>query len=476
MTIQTAAKNAGASTNPFRKLCAIKVGPLPFLLYLGIAIIIILAAQAKRLPIDMIGGFACIMVLGFLFGDIGGKIPVLRSIGGPAILSLFIPSAMIGCKVFNLEWNMFGTTYVLNTMPVPEAIESIMKKANFLYFYISCLVAGSLLGMDRRVLIQGFLRMFVPLAIGSLAAVCIGIGVGYLFGHDPQETFFFIVVPIMGGGIGEGVLPTSIAYAEILGRPQPEMLAKLMPAALIGNVVAIVCAGLLKRIGEKYPQFNGKGLLVRGGNDAELLQAQNEIANKPIDLSLMGAGMIIACCLFIAGNLLSPLTGQAFDLVIALFGSPGKPSTGIPGPILMILIGAAFKIFSIMPARMEQGAYQMYRFIATNLTYPLMIGLGAMMDWNKLINAFTFSFFIICASTVLAIIVSGWLVAYFMKMYQVETALVNACHSGLGGTGDVAILSAAERMEMMPFAQISTRIGGAAMVVLATLLLTYVSV
>jgi len=48
-----------------------------------------------------------------------------------------------------------------------------------------------------------------------------------------------------------------------------------------------------------------------------------------------------------------------------------------------------------------------------------------------------------------------------MNMYPVETAIVNACHFGQGGTGHVAILTAAERMELMPFAQIATRIGSA---------------
>nr|WP_309475389.1 2-hydroxycarboxylate transporter family protein [Pseudomonas sp. B21-040] len=41
----------------------------------------------------------------------------------------------------------------------------------------------------------------------------------------------------------------------------------------------------------------------------------------------------------------------------------------------------------------------------------------------------------------------------------------------VGGTKDVAILSASNRMSLMPFVQISTRIGGASTVILATILL-----
>jgi Na+/citrate or Na+/malate symporter len=55
----------------------------------------------------------------------------------------------------------------------------------------------------------------------------------------------------------------------------------------------------------------------------------------------------------------------------------------------------------------------------------------------------------------------GFVVGRWLGMYPIETAIVNACHSGQGGTGDVAILTAANRMALMPFAQIATRIGGA---------------
>lgn len=66
---------------------------------------------------------------------------------------------------------------------------------------------------------------------------------------------------------------------------------------------------------------------------------------------------------------------------------------------------------------------------------------------------------------------SGFFVANLIKMFPVKSAIVTCCHSGLGGAGDVAILSAENRMQLMPFAQISTRIGGAATVIGAAILL-----
>ncbi|PKR90721.1 malate permease [Pleomorphomonas diazotrophica] len=419
------------------RVATYKVGPVPLPLYLAIAGVVFGASVIGKLPADMIGGFAAIMVLGFLLGEIGGRIPYLKSIGGSAILCLFVPSAMLGYQIMNPATS--------------DAIKAVMKTSNFLYLYIACLVTGSMLGMNRKVLIQGFLKMFVPLAVGTIAAVAAGGLVGMAFGYEFKHTFFFIVMPIVAGGIGEGILPLSLAYSDILGTAQPELIASLIPAALIGNVVAIISSGVLKRIGEKKPQYSGNGLLVRTGNDNELLKEM--AVEKKIELPLMGAGLLMACTMFILGAFLSPFTG-------------------IPGPILMIIGAALLKVSKLIPERMETGAHQMYKFMTTNMTFPLLVGLGTLyVPWNDLIAAFTPAYFAICASTVLAMVASGWLIGKVLKMYEVEAAIVTCCHSGLGGTGDVAILSASNRMGLMPFAQISTRIGGAAMVVLAVFLL-----
>jgi len=95
-----------------------------------------------------------------------------------------------------------------------------------------------------------------------------------------------------------------------------------------------------------------------------------------------------------------------------------------------------------------------------------------MTPWDKLMAAFNLPNPITIVSTVVTLMVTGAVVGRLLNMYPIETAIINACHSGQGGTGDVAILTAANRMQLMPFAQIATRIGGAITVTLVLILLT----
>ena len=416
-----------------------QLGVLPLPVFICAAVIVTLAAYTGRLTTDLIGGLAVMMVAGVLLDWVGRNVPLLRNIGGPAIFCLFVPSAMVAYGLFN--------------GPMLSSIKAAMKTDNLLYLYIASLVVGSILGIDRRVLSRGFLKMCVPFLAGTTAAVVVGMLVGMLVGYEAKHTFFYILTPILGGGIGEGILPLSLAYSGILGTPQGDLAATMIPAAMIGNVVAILSAGTLAWLGERHPRFSGKGSLVKmGGAETGLQPLPEEDAS---DLRLMGAGLLIICTMFTFGSLLAPLTG-------------------IPGPVMMIIAVAVLKLSQLMPQRMEQGAYQMYRFVAVNLTPAVLVGLGAIfISWDQLISALSPGYFVVCAATVLTLIATGFGVGLLMRMYPVEAAIVTACHSGLGGTGDVAILSASNRMSLMPFSQIVTRVGGAGMVVLATLLMRH---
>jgi malate:Na+ symporter len=142
-----------------------------------------------------------------------------------------------------------------------DTVHLLMKEANLLYFVIACLVVGSILGMNRTILIQGMVRMFVPLVVGTGAAIATGLLVGSLFGYSLYHTFFFIIVPIIGGGIGEGILPLSLAYSAILGQTPDVYVAQLAPAAVVG-----IFRHYLRRLsgahGRRRPALSGNGMLI----------------------------------------------------------------------------------------------------------------------------------------------------------------------------------------------------------------------
>ncbi|WP_194205949.1 2-hydroxycarboxylate transporter family protein [Superficieibacter sp. 1612_C1] len=422
-----------------RLLSNTEVGTVPLILFMGIAMIVALSAWAGVLPKNMIGGLAVIMTLGFAFAKIGRRIPLFKDIGGPAILCLMLPSVLVYFGVFQ--------KHTLDT------VHLLMKEANLLYFVIACLVVGSILGMNRIILIQGMLRMFVPLVVGTVMATIVGLAVGSLFGYSLYHTFFFIIVPIIGGGIGEGILPLSLAYSAILGQTPDVYVAQLAPAAVVGNIFAIICAGVLARLGSRRPTLTGNGMLIRSNEENQMFTRAQDA--QQTDFNLMGGGLLLICAFFIVGGL--------FENIVH-----------IPGPVLMILIAVLCKYARVIPASMEQGAHSCYKFVSAALVWPLMIGLGMLyVPLESVVSVFSVGYVVVCGAIVIAMALSGYFIASRLNMYPVEAAIVTSCHSGLGGTGDVAILSAANRMSLMPFAQIATRIGGASTVIMATLLLSW---
>lgn len=427
-----------AAISPLRRLLRYEIGVIPLPYFVGIALTVFLSAHFGLLPKTMIGGLAVIMTMGVFFGQIGQRLPILKEIGGGAILCLMLPSVLV-------FYGFFGSTTI-------DATKMLMKDANFLYFVIASLVVGSILGMNRFILVQGMVRMFVPLVVGTLAAVAAGLLVGTLFGYSVYHTFFFIIVPIIGGGIGEGILPLSLAYSAILGGSPDQYVAQLVPAAVVGNIVAIICAGVLARLALRKPHLNGNGMLIRAREENDLFREQED-KSAGIDFRYMGAGVLVICAFFILGGLLEKVVH-------------------IPGPVMMILVAVLFKYLQVLPARLEDGSKAFYKLVSTAFIWPVMIGLGMLyVPLDSVVKVFSVGYVVVCASVVIAMTLAGFLIGNLLKMFPIESAIVTCCHSGLGGTGDVAILSASSRMALMPFAQISTRIGGASTVILATLLL-----
>lgn len=418
----------------------IQIGSVSLPVYLSLSTVILIAAYLQQLPVNMIGGFAVILTMGWLLGTLGSNIPYLKNFGGPAILSLLVPSILVFYNLINPN--------------VLASANMLMKQANFLYFYIACLVCGSILGMNRKILVQGLMKMIIPMLIGMIFAMFVGTSVGVLLGMDWKNTLFFIVTPVLSGGIGEGILPLSLGYSQITGVGSEQLVAQLIPATIIGNFFAIGCTAFLSRLGERKPELSGKGQLVKASENEDL-SADEEEEKAPIDLKLMGGAVLTACTLFIAGGLLQYLTG-------------------FPGPVLMIVVAAFMKYINVVPVKTQRGSKQLYKFISGNFTFPLMAGLGLLyIPLKDVVGVLTIQYVLVVVSTVLTVITTGFIISRFMNMYPIEAAIISACQSGMGGTGDVAILSTADRMNLMPFAQVATRLGGAITVITMTGLLRF---
>jgi malate:Na+ symporter len=416
-----------------------KIGIIPLPVFVILFAVIAGFALTGTVPSDILMAIVLLSLGGFSCAELGKRIPIIRNIGAAAIFATFIPSYL--------------AFHQLLPASILDSVKDFTKDSNFLYLFISCIIVGSILGMDRGVLIKGFLKIFIPLAAGSVAGGIVGTLIGVLLGLGAYHTFFFVVIPIMAGGVGEGAIPLSIGYSQILHQPQGDLFAQVLPPVMLGSLTAILLAGTLNYVGKKYPHLTGEGRL-QPGDDDEL--QREEDADGRVDVATVGAAVVTAVTLYLIGAL-------------------GQREFGFPAPVVMLVIAVALKLTRAVSPSLQIGAFHVYKFFSTAVTYPLLFAIGiALTPWDKLVAAFNLPYVITIVSTVMTIMTTAFFVGGWMKMYPIDTAIVTACHSGQGGTGDVAILTAANRMQLMPFAQIATRIGGAITVTLVLIVLSQI--
>ncbi|MES1936006.1 2-hydroxycarboxylate transporter family protein [Salinisphaera hydrothermalis] len=394
--------------------------------------VMLLAIATDTLPKSMIGAFIVIMLFGELFGHIGDRLPIVRTyLGGGAILAIFSAATLV-----YLHW-----------LPadVAASVTTFMKSGGFLNFYIAALITGSILGMDSHILVKVGARFALPLISAVAFAALFAVIVGWCLGFSAQDAIVVITLPIMGGGMGAGAVPMSQIYQQLLGQPASYYISILVPALALGNVFAIIIAGLLDGVGKRFPSLTGGGQMMPG---VEIAENQS----KPT-LELLGIGLVAALSFYVAGQILGAVI-------------PLHPYA------LMIILVAAVKISGLMPGRINDAAAQWFQFVARNWTFALLFGIGiAYTDLGQVIDAISITYVLIVLAVVAGAAVGAGVVGKFMGFYPIESAITaGLCMANMGGTGDVAVLSAANRMQLMPFAQISSRLGGALILLLASLL------
>lgn len=425
---------------------------LPIPLFIIMALIVISASMLGALPNNIVGSLAIMFVLGIIFGELGDRIPIWNEyVGGGAILA-FIGSAYL---------------VYANIMPeeTVETITGFMKDTNFLNLFISVLITGSILSVNRNLLKKALTGYIPAILAGIVGAFIFGILGGLIFGKAPSEVAAQYVLPIMGGGTGAGAIPMSEIFHDVTGKDPAEFLSFAFPILTIANIIAIMCAAILNKLGNKRPELTGNGQLVKGDEFDAKDKEDLKVTNVEI-----GAGLVLATVFFVLGNLISKKLLPAIPL-------PVVGEVKIHTFAWMVIFVSIANISNIIPEKLKVGSKKLQKFFSSRFLWVIMIGVGvAHTDLQEIIEALTFSNVIIAGFIVIGAVIGSAIAGYFVGFYPIETSITaGLCMANRGGSGDIAVLGAANRMELISFAQISSRIGGGIMLIIASVVLNLLS-
>ncbi len=407
------------------------------------AVVVLASAHLEIIPNQLIGAVACMFTIGILLGELGERIPIWNTYcGGGAILVFLVCGLM----------SHFG---VLPECVVKNAT-GWMNEYSFLNLFISFLIVGSLLGLDRKLLIKSSALYLPAIIAGVIGSIVFGALGGILFGKDPVQVVMAYVLPIMGGGAGAGAIPMAQVYADVTGEDPAGYLSFALAILAVGNIVSVAFAAILQTVGILVPKLSGNGELVRDA--AKKVETEKKEAVN-VTMDDLGAGIF--------------LTG-GFFILAQLFAKKILPSVAgvsIPNFAYLIIFAALANVFNLIPEHMKAGAQKCQQFCANKLVWIQMVGVGiVMINFSEMLEVLSLAnlmiVILIVLGAVLGSAIFGWVVGFF----PIESAITaGLCMANMGGAGDLAVLGASKRMNLISYAQISSRIGGAMILLLSSI-------
>jgi Na+/citrate or Na+/malate symporter len=409
----------------------------PIYVFLGLGF---LAMFLGVLPAGIIGVACLLLPLALVLEPLGERMPILKDyLGGAPLLLIFLGAGLVHFKILPDE--------------VVQSFGSFMKESgsNFLDFFICSLITGAILGIHSKMLLKAGLRYAAPVLGGVILSCTFVALAGMLAGRNWMELVLNIGFPILGGGMGGGAVPMAKVVNGVTGQDMKQILSVFVPAVVLGNVFSIIAAALLDRLGRKYSKLSGDGVLLK---DATITREEPKVEYSVGNILI---GSTVACGFYAFGKILNYFVPSVHNLV------------------WMVLAVALFNIAGIVPAYIVSACYTWFKFVVKAFVGIVLLAIGVVFtDLGEVIQSITPHYVLLCAMVVLGAALGAGLVGRLVGFHFVESAITaGLCMTNMGGTGDVAVLSASKRMQLMPFARISTSIGGALVIFLCGMLASY---
>lgn len=397
----------------------------------------------EYIPTNMFGVIIMLFAVGFLFGEVGERIPIWNEYcGGGAVLAFLGASALVYFKVLPEQYS--------------EAATFFYDDYGYQVMFISLLIVSSVLAVNRKQLLKACVG-YIPAILGGLAgAALLGILGGLIFGIPISRILSMYVLPIMGGGNGAGAVPLAEMYEQVTGGSKEEYYSTAFAILNVANNFAIIGAVLLHKLGNAKPKLTGHGEILR---NQDLTSKSEKGEKKKASQQEMAVGLLLTGCVFI---------------IAYAFGEYILPSIGnvsLHFYAYMVVITVILNVTNIIPDRYKVGAQQLSSFLTKPLMWLTMAGIGiAFTDLGDFVAVLNVSTIVISILIVLGSMIGSGVVGYFVGFYPVEAAMsAGLCMANRGGSGDLQVLGSGHRMELMSYAAISSRIGGGIVLVIASI-------
>lgn len=426
------------------KLKETKILGFPLWMYVILSAVMIFLASMDWMLSNMVGALAFALVVGTLLGWVGDHIPVWKTwFGGGMLFTCLAAGAM---NTFNLVGEEAKAT-----------LSTFNGSTGFLDLYILVLITGSVLSVNRKALLKSFAGYIPAIIAGVACALGMAGLVGAITGVGAVDAIATYAIPIMGGGNGAGIQPMSRMWEAVTGGDGSSWYATAFAITSLGNLVAVIMSALLNKVGQMNPKLTGNGQLMPGMENTADKQA--EVKPTAADYA---TGLALALTCFCIADL--------YSKHISIVNNHLKLGFSIHTFAFMVILMAVLNISDILPANVKAGAKGMQQFFVKFMSFPLMITVGIGTNLSDYVKVFTNpAYILIIVATVIGAMIGTFVVGKLFHMYPVEAMLTaGLCMANGGGAGDVQCLGAANRMEMMSYAQISSRIGGAIMLVVAS--------
>ena len=431
------------------KLLSWKWEGVPVPMILIVAIICAVGMATGSFGTDIGSTICWLFALGLIANEIGERIPIFNTwLGGGGMMLVLLPSFLVWKNIIPAKYAEAATNFYSDS------------GLEFQCMYICLLMCGALLTIDRKVLIQSLIRYIPTVIAGVAVAAVFGLVVGSLLGMDVTSLWIYYILPIMGGGNGAGAIPMSQIFQTVTGQGSDAFYAKAIAILTFANSLCIVVAALLNKLGLVFPKLTGDGShIMRSESSADVKDKEKAEDYQPTTGDMTATFLVVGACYGVARFISKTLLPTIFGISIHQYA-------------YLVLILTLLNVFNVIPANIVAGLRRVQKFICGAMGSMCLCAVGvSMMDFGEFMEAITLQNLILAGAIVIGAVVGTAVVGHLLGMYAIDSAMTaGLCMANRGGGGDLVVLSAGNRMELMPYAAVSSRLGGGLVLAFASVM------